>query len=174
MSTIVPPSFVITNQGLAVASVATPTGPFIDIVGFRVGDGFGYDAMPTDTSINGNLLYQGTPTSYQNVGDNTIDIVCKIPSNAGPFNFGEVTIDLPGTVMFAKAVFPVAQTKYTSLGSNVLSTYTFHCLLKLAQSSAVFQVTTLEGSPPILEVDTWADVAPAELMANPEVEALLI
>lgn len=169
------PEFIVTNVGLAAADVATPVGPFVHITGFRVGDGYGYTALPTDTSINGNLLYEGVPSTYQYVGDNTLDIICKIPAEAGPFKFGEVAIDLVGTVMFAKAAFAEPQTKYSSLGTNVQSTYTFHCLLKLAQSVAIFKIDTIAGDPPaIWEVDFWSDVYPPALMANPLIPAILV
>lgn len=168
------PQFLITDQGLAVASVATPTGPFINIVGFQVGDGFGYTPQPTDPGINGNLLYAGVPVSYSYVGDGTINIVCRIPPDAGPFNFGEVALMLPGNVMFAKAVFATPQTKYSSLGTNVASTYTFNCLLKLQQSVAVLQINT-EGPPPaVWEVDKWSDVYPPALSANPGILMIIV
>lgn len=169
------PMLIITNVGLAAASVATPTGPFIEIVGFKVGSAYGYTPLPTDTDINGNLLFEGAPSTYRYVGDNTLDIVCKLPADAGPFDFGEVAVMMPSNVMFAKAAFPDPQTKYTSLGTNVLSTYTFHCLLKLAQAVAVFKVDTINGEPPsIWEVDFWSDVYPPALSANPEIPAILV
>ncbi len=168
------PLFIVTNAGLAAASVATPVGPFIHVTQFRVGSGFGYEAQPTDTDINGTLLYQGVPQSYEYVGDNTINILCKIPADAGPFDFGEVAIDLDGPVMFAKAVFDTPQTKYTSLGTNVLSTFTFNCLLKLEQPVAIFKVTTEGPAPSIWEVDLWSDVYPPALSANPSIPAILV
>lgn len=169
------PKLVVTDVGLAAASVASPTGPWVNIAGFRIGSAYGYTPTPSDTSINGSLLYEGVPSAFRYVGNNTLDVILKIPPDAGPFDFGEVTIDLPGTVMFAKAVFETPQQKFSSLGSNVLSTYTFHALIKLAQSVAIFQVDTVLGEPPsILEVDLWSDVYPAADSAYPEVPALLV
>ena len=170
-----PPLLVVTEVGLAAASVATPTGPYVHIEGFRIGSAFGYTPSPTDTNINGSLLYEGVPTAYRYIGNNTLDVILKIPPEVGPFEFGEVTLDLAGPVMFAKAVFETPQLKYSNLGSNVISTYTFHALIKLAQSTAIFQVDTITGEPPsILEYDLWSDVVPAAQSANPEVPALLI
>lgn len=169
------PMLIITNAGLAAAQVATPTGPYIHITKFRIGSGYGYDATKDDVDINGNLLYEGVPTSYKYIGDNTLNIVCKIPADAGPFDFGEVAVDIEGSVMFAKAVWPTPQRKYSSLGTNVLSTYTFNCLLKLEQSVAVFKIDTLLNEPPaIWEVDFWSDVYPPAVSANPDIPAILV
>lgn len=157
------PQLVVTDAGLEAASQATPVGPFIHITGFRIGSAYGYNPLPTDTNINGDLLYSGVPTTYRYVGNNTINVICEIPAEVGPFQFGEVALDLQGGVMFAKAAFAEPQIKYTSLGTNVLSTYTFNCLIKLDQSVAVFQVNSLCGPPDILTVDAWTDVLPPYL-----------
>lgn len=168
------PQLVVTDVGLAVASQATPVGPFVHITGFRIGSAYGYNPQPTDTNINGQLLYQGTPTSYRYMGDNTLAVICEMPATAGPFEFGEVAIDLDGGVMFAKAAFAEPQIKYTSLNTNVLSTYTFNCLIKLDQSVAVFQVNTLCGPPEILEVEAWTDVMPPFLGGTTSLTPALI
>lgn len=168
------PKFITTAVGLAAASIATPIGPFIHIVSFKVGSAFNYDPQASDSDINGFLLYEGVPSTYEYVGDNTLNVVCKIPADAGPFDFGEVAIFLEGGVMFAKAAFQTLQHKYTSLGTNVLSTYTFNCLLRLDQSVAIFKVDTVNGPPPIWEVDKWSDVYPPGLSANPNIPAVLV
>lgn len=171
------PLMLVTNAGLAAASVATPTGPFINIVEFRVGDAFGYTPTRNDTGLNGNLLYTGAPTQYRNVGNNTIDIVCQIPPDAGPFEYGEVGIfneDSSGNkVLFAKAVFDTPQTKYSSLGTNVATSETFHCLIKLEQSIAIFQFSTVTNQE-LVEYDLWSDVVPPGLSANPDVPLALV
>ena len=168
------PQFIETNVGLAAASVATPVGPFVHITGFRIGSAYNYTPQPTDTDLNGDLVYQGVPDSYEYVGDNTINIICRIPAAAGPFLFGEVCVDLVGPVMFAKAAFDTQQVKYTSLGTNVLSTYTFNCLLKLQQPVAIFKVDTLFDLPDIWTVDLWSDVYPPALQANPNLRGILV
>jgi hypothetical protein len=174
MTDFTTPKLVVTNVGEAAASVATPTGPFIEIASFKIGSAYGYTPEPTDTDINGDLLYEGEPLTYKYVGNNTLDIVCRIPTQAGPFQFGEVALFLTGGAMFAKAAFATPQIKYSSLGTNVLSTYTFNCLLKLEQSVAVFQVNTNCLPPDIWEVDHWSDVYPPALSANPGIPSILV
>lgn len=168
------PKFVATTLGLAVASQATPVGPFIHITKFRVGSAFGYEPEPTDPGLNGALLYEGVPLTYEYVGDNTINVLCRIDARAGPFDFGEVCVDLADGTMFAKAVFPEPQKKYTSLNTNAQSTYTFNCLLKLQQSVAVFKIDTFGSPPDIWKVDRWADVYPPALSANPGIPSILV
>jgi hypothetical protein len=168
------PLFLITDAGLAAASIATPTGPYIHITSFEIGSGYGYNPQRSDTGLNGNLLYTGTPTTYENIGNNTLDIICEIPPDAGPFDFGEVALYLSGGVMFAKAVFSTPQTKYSSLGTNVVSSYTFHCLLKLEQSTAVFQISTTNGPPAVWNVYAWSDVYPPGISANPDIPLYLV
>jgi len=169
------PLFLATDVGLAAASVATPTGPFVEIVAFKIGSAYGYSPSRSDTGLNGATLYSGVPISYQNIGDNTINIILQIPPEAGPFDFGEVGVYLPNDVMFGKAVFDTLQTKFSSLGTNLLSTYTFNCLIKLEQSTAIFQITTASGIPPaIWDVYAWSDVYPPGVSANPDTPAILI
>lgn len=168
------PLLLITNAGLAAASIAMPEGPYIHITSFEIGSAYGYEPQPTDTGINGNLLFTGTPTSYEYIGNNTLNIICEIPPDAGPFQFGEVALFLDGGVMFAKGVFAEPQVKYSSLGTNVVSSYTFNCLLKLEQSVAVFQIDTLTGPPAVVDIYQWSDVYPAGVSANPDVPIYLV
>lgn len=171
------PLFLVTDVGLAAASVATPVGPFIHITGFKIGSAFGYEPSRSDTGLNGNTLYSGVPISYQNIGDNTINVVLRIPPDAGPFDFGEVGVFIGDNadILFAKAVFDSPQTKFSSLGTNLQSTFTFNCLIKLEQSVAIFKIDTESGVPPsIWEVDKWSDIYPPGISANPDTPAILV
>lgn len=168
------PLFLITDAGLAAASVAMPQGPYVHITSFQIGSGYGYTPQTTDTGINGNLLFTGVPTTYEYIGNNTLNIICEIPPDAGPFDFGEVAIFLQGGVMFAKAVFDTPQTKFSSLGTNVVSSYTLNCLLKLQQSTAIFQIDTIGAPPAVATIYQWSDVYPPGVSANPDVPLYLV
>jgi hypothetical protein len=185
MSSITPettPLLLITNAGLAAASVAKPEGPYIHIVGFQIGSGYGYTPTPNQTAIQGNLLYSSTPSSYQSIGNNTLDILCEIPPQAGPFQFGEVALFIgdandeysASSPLFAIAVFATPQTKFSSLGTNVISSYNLNCLLKLEQSTAVFQINTTCGPPDVYNVYAWSDVYPPQISANPSIPTYLV
>lgn len=172
------PLFIVTDAGLAAASQASPTGPHINITGFIVGDAYGYEATRKDTWLRGNLLYGPSPAmGYRNVGNNTMDIICRIPPDAGPFEYGEIGIlveDKDGNeVLFAKAVFDTPQLKYTSLGTNISSSDTFHCLIKLEQSIAVFNINTI-CQQAIFELDRWSDIQPAGVAAYGDVPSLIV
>jgi len=185
MSSVTPettPLFLITNAGLAAASVAMPEGPYIHIVGFQIGSGYGYTPTSSQTSIQGTLLYSASPTSYQSIGNNTLDILCEIPPTAGPFQFGEVALFLAdadgnfssSSVMFCIAVFETPQTKFSSLGTNVVSSYDLNCLLKLQQSTAVFQISDATVPPAIYNIFQWSDVYPPDISANPSIPQYLV
>ena len=174
------PLFVVSAKGLAAASKATPVGPFIEIKSFAVGSAVGYFTTPedlrNDEDLSGDRLYEGAISSYAYVGDNIINIVCKLPPDAGPFDFGEVALYLADGTMFAKAVFDKLQTKYSSLGTNLALTYTFNCLLQLEQSVAVFKILGADsgGRQEVLTVSRWSEVVPPEMSANPDVSMLVV
>lgn len=173
------PQLIVTQEGLNAANAATPFGPWVHITSFKIGSAWGYDSqkIPQDTDIDGDLLYHGVPTQYKNLGNGVLDIILRIPADAGPFKFGEVAIfnkDDTGTEhLFAKAVFDEPQTKYSSLGTNVASSFTIHALIKLEQSVAVFKIDTLTNNA-IMEVDRWSDVLLPYLSADPDTPLLLV
>ncbi|BAG41644.1 phage tail collar domain protein [Ralstonia phage phiRSL1] len=174
MADLSSPLLVITNAGLAAATNAQQHGIFVVINSFKIGSGYGYTPQPTDVDINGSLLYQAAPSAWQNVSGNTLNVVCTIPPDAGPWQFGEVALFMSDGTMFAKAVFNTPQTKFSSLGTNVASAYVLNCLLRLAQSTAVFQIVTPTGAPQVIDIYQWSDVAPPALMANPLTPLLAI
>lgn len=160
------PKFEITQIGLNTASAATPTGPYIDIVEFRVGSGFNYTPSTSDTALHGTLLYSGVPYSYQILSDDTIDILLVMETNVGPFSFGEVGLYLPGGVLFALAAFDTLQEKFAALGNQIGSRWKIHALLKLAQAPAIIQVTITQANQ-LLEVPGWSSlVAPVSQLSG--------
>lgn len=173
------PLMLITNAGLAAASRALPQGPYIHIVKFQIGSAYGYTPDVNQTALQGNILYGGddahpaVPSDYRSIGDNTLDIILEIPPEAGPWEFGEVGIFAEDQnhvpYLFAIAVFQSPQTKFSSLGTNVVSSYTLNCLLKLQQSVAIFQIDTSIAHPYVLDVFQWSDVYPPSLSADPDI-----
>jgi hypothetical protein len=175
------PLMLITNVGLAAASRALPEGPYIHIVKFEIGSAFGYTPDVNQTQLQGNILFGGDPnpanwarpSDYRSIGDNTLDIILEIPPEAGPWEFGEVGIfaedENHDPYLFAIAVFQSPQTKFSSLGTNVVSSYQLNCLLKLQQSTAIFQIDTQNASPYVFDIFQWSDVFPPSLSANPDI-----
>ena len=167
----------VTNAGAAAATTATPTGPYIHITRWKLADGYGYSPQAEDTDLNGSLVYVDVPKSYQNMGDNTMDIVCQLPPTAGPFQYGEIGIYIEDSngneVLFAKGVWDSLQSKESSLGTNINSQVTFHCLIKLQQSIAILRINT-KFAVSVYEVDRWSDVIIPTLSANSEVPLTLV
>jgi hypothetical protein len=163
----------ITNVGLDAASTALPEGPYIHIIEFQIGSAYGYTPDRSQTAIQGNLLYQAAPTSYESIGNNTLNIICEIPPEAGPWEFGEVAIFAADSnnnpYLFAIAVFAAPQTKFSSLGTNVVSSYQLNCLLKLQQSTAIFEINPVDVPPDVYNIYQWSDVYPPSLSANPAI-----
>jgi hypothetical protein len=175
------PLMLITNVGLAAASTALPEGPYIHIIKFEIGSAYGYTPDVNQTQLQGNILYGGDPnpanwakpSDYVSIGNNTLNIILEIPPEAGPWEFGEVGIfaaDSAGNpYLFAVAVFQSPQTKFSSLGTNVVSSYQLNCLLKLQQSTAIFQIDTGNQNPDVYDIYQWSDVYPPSISANPDI-----
>lgn len=175
------PLMLITNVGLAAASTALPQGPYIHIIKFEIGSAYGYTPDVNQTQLQGSILYGGDPnpanwakpSDYVSIGNNTLNIILEIPPEAGPWEFGEVGIfaaDSNGNpYLFAVAVFETPQTKFSSLGTNVVSSYQLNCLLKLQQSTAIFQIDSSNQNPDVYDIYQWSDVYPPSLSANPDI-----
>lgn len=175
------PLMLITNVGLAAASTALPQGPYIHIIKFEIGSAYGYTPDVNQTQLQGNILYGGDPnpanwakpSDYVSIGNNTLNIILEIPPEAGPWEFGEVGIfaadSLGNPYLFAVAVFQSPQTKFSSLGTNVVSSYQLNCLLKLQQSTAIFQIDTGNQNPDVYDIFQWSDVYPPSISANPDI-----
>lgn len=151
--------FVITQAGYQAASTASPQGPHINITGFRVGSGYGYQPNSnTDTALHGATLYSGIPTSYAIYSHDTTQFICELPAEAGPFEFGEIGLYM-GDTLFALAAFPTRRTKLNISVNGQPHLISFRCLIKLGQSPAVFNVTTTTTLN-LFEVPSFALVPP--------------
>lgn len=151
---------VITTAGLAAASVATPTGPYIHIVKFRLGDDYTTPAQVTDTDIVGAMVYEGTAVSYNYYSTDTVQVNLEIPAEAGPFGYGELGVYLEDDVLFGRFSFGAIRTKLPSTLSGYANILRIKVLIKLVgQGPAVFQIENL-GEQDVLEIDTLMTLQP--------------
>ncbi len=151
----------VTSVGLAAAANAAENSLKVTLASFRIGSAVGYVPSVSDTSLHGTVLYYGTITSYANQSDGSLLLNCTIPTEAGPFAFGEVGIYTDAGALFALAALPTPQQKYPSLGDEIPSTFTFSLFLKFGHAPAVFNILTTGASQyPIQYVANWASVAP--------------
>lgn len=133
-------NFIITNAGLAAASVAGSGGPKIDITQFKLGSGVNYTPLPTHTGLNGTTLYTANIAAATPYNNDTMDIVLQIPAAVGPFDFGEIGIYM-GSTLFAKCAYTSLQSKLSDAVNGVGSVWTIHALIKLADAAALFEFT---------------------------------
>ena len=159
------PQFVLTTAGLAAATAATPSGPYVHIVVFRLGSGYGYAPVLADSGLHGTQLYSAAPRSYTMITADTGNFICEVPSTAGPFMYGEIGLYLPGGVLFALATFPTLQQKFSLATDGLPQVLRFNCLIKLAQGVAVFQATT-SNQTDILEVPNAGFISAPDTMAQ--------
>lgn len=147
--------FLITDAGLAAATIATPDGPFIHITGFTVGSGFGYEATRDMVALTGTTLYTGVASSYTIVDVDTIEIMLIMPATVGTFNFGEIGLWLASGELFAVLTFETPQEKVRAIGNQAGNVWRIRSRIKLAQAPAIV-VVNLINSQNILEVPGWA------------------
>jgi hypothetical protein len=152
------PIFKITQVGLDAASIATPTGPFIEIASYKIGSGYNYTPVVGDTDIHGALLHSGIPSSYSINSSGFIDIVMVMDIDVGPFQFGEIGLYLQSGELFALAAFETLQQKLVAGENQVGSRWKIHGLIKLAESAAIIDVT-VENINQLLEIDSYPNVA---------------
>lgn len=104
--------FQITAAGLAAAFAASNNGPKLEVVKFQVGDGFGYEPSAAETGgIHGALLYEGTPTGYLVIDDDTCEYTLLMDESIGTFLFGEVALIMPGGATLALGALQEATKK---------------------------------------------------------------
>lgn len=151
--------FLLTDAGLAQASVASPTGPKIVIQSFRLASGSGYNPARSQTSLQGTVLYTGTPNTYTVVDGDTIDVVLGVPINVGDFEFGEIGLYDPSNVLLAVCVFTNLQEKIRAVGNQSGNRYRIHSRIKLAQAPAICVVEVI-NSMTLLEVPNWQSLFP--------------
>lgn len=165
--------FKITDAGLVGAAQALNSGIRVVLSSFRLGGGVNYVPNGTETALAGAQLYSAPVTGYRNMPDGSLVVICTVDVQAGPFDFGEIGIYTDAGVLFAIATLPQLQTKYTSLGSNVNSTFTFNCHLRLAQSTGIFQISAIDQAAPELYV-RWHEIKPPLEMPDPRITQITV
>ena len=164
MPTIAPIEFIVTDAGMAAATLAYDTGIRVTLTTFALGSGYGYTPTTAMTSLQGSHMYSDTITSYRNLPDGTEVLELTVSDEAGTFQFGEVGIFTDTGVLFALAAFPTMQTKYSSLGTGVTSTFTFNAHLRLAQATAIFNVVAYMA--PNTVYGPWSAALPYSMMST--------
>ncbi len=160
--------FIMTDIGAATVAAATPHGPFVDIETFKLGDDATTDASNTDTGLVGTTVYTGTPISFSYYDAQTVQINMEVPSDVGPFDYGEIGLFLPGDVLFARFSYGVLHTKQTSLSSGFANVLRIKALIRVSQGPAIFNLPAPSDDQQVLEVATFALVnTPAEHPENP-------
>ncbi len=149
--------FKITNAGLVSASTANPTGPFINVAQFKIGNGVNYVPLGTETALRGTVLYTGVPSSFSIVDGDTIECLLVMDITVGPFLFGEIGIFLSDGTLFAISTFDVLQEKIRAVGNQAGTRWVIRARLKLAQLPAVCTVTVTNTSK-LLELPSWASL----------------
>jgi hypothetical protein len=155
--------FVITSVGNAAASAASPTGPWVNIVEFRIGTDYATPADVFDTDLKGGTLYSAPPSSYSRLDTDTIGIRCELPANVGPFEFGEIGLYMPDGVLFARASFGKPQQKLVGTVAGIPNTWRFTAVLKFTQAPALFMINTSSQNQ-LLEVADFSLLSAPSLM----------
>lgn len=137
--------FVVTQVGLDDSTDAAHSGISLKLATFKVGSAYGYTPVKTDTALHGTTLYTDNITSFSTAGDGSLIVTCTMAPAAGPFDFGEVGIYTDGGALFALLALPQLEHKYSSLGTNVTSTFTFQCYLRLGQAGGIIEIVTGGG-----------------------------
>lgn len=133
-------TFSLTSAGILAASNATPTGPAIKIVAFKLGDNADQPPSQSDTDLVGNTVYSGVPASFSFYDEQTIQINMEVPATAGPFMFGELGLYLENDVLFARFSYGQLQIKTASPTGAIANALRINALMRIAQGGSSFHI----------------------------------
>lgn len=136
-------AFIITDVGLVAAANAAEQSIRLVLSTFRVGSAYGYTPTRADTGLHGSTLYSDRITSFRVAPDGSLVATCTMSVDAGPFDFGEIGIYTQEGLLFALAAFATPQTKYSSLSSNIASTYSFDVYIRLGQATTIIEIDSV-------------------------------
>lgn len=137
-------TFQITTAGNAAATVAETSGPKISIKTFKVGTSL-TAVSAAHTNIQGSLVYQGNCSYFSRYSADTAQVICEIPANVGPVNFGEIGLFLEDGTMYARMAYSTLQFKASAAANGYGEVVRIHALLRLTQNPAIFNFYT--GDP---------------------------
>lgn len=158
--------FVITTLGELAANVAEEGGPAIKIVGFKIGSDYSTPATTMDDGPVGTVLYEGVPTEIRQLAGGTA-VRIEIPSEVGPFEFGEITLHLADGTIYARCSLGKPQQKLSAAISGTPNVFRYWALLKLSQAPALFSIQTSSQNQ-LMEVDSFNTLGtPTSLLSSP-------
>jgi len=97
----------ITDAGVALMQAAQ--SPIV-LTSYKLGTAYGYTPTAGQTALQGSIVYTGTPGAPVVRDANTVLYPSQIPSNVGPFTFGEIGYYYNAT-LFAVLVLDAPMTK---------------------------------------------------------------
>lgn len=136
-------AFIVTNVGLANAVSAAEQGIKLVLKSFRIGTAFGYTPSINDTGLHGSTLYSDQITTYRISAGGVLVVTCTLSVDSGPFQFGEIGIYTESGALFCLASLAAPLQKYSSLGTNIASTYSFDAYIHLGQATSVIVVDSV-------------------------------
>ena len=155
--------FIITDAGIEALFEAEEKGLRCSITRFTLGSAYGYNPVAEDTTMHGDLLYQGQPQRYKYIDQKTKLIVCQVPVEAGPFTFGEIGLWLEDGTLFALCALTSPIEKFSSNESSVASSLTLNCLLSVDSGTTHLTIgyeddPSSTGNIEIDTVDKWTSI----------------
>lgn len=163
--------FVLTTAGIAAIAASPGVPPILTM--FKLGDSYGYVPDATDLDIRGTQVLSGSPSNPIAQSNNVIKYTIHLDSTIGDFNFGEVGLFLPGSILFAlgSASYPIlkVQNSGTQIGNNlVLDAY----VSTTGTNYAIHAELGNSHSPLILSSIAGVDSLPSSFGASPNIYSI--
>lgn len=134
--------FVTTTAGNAAATIADVSGPKISIASFKLTSSI-FTPSAGLTALPSGIVYTGVCSHFSAYSADTVQVVCEVPANVGPFNYGGIGLYLADGTLYATLSYNSIKTKAIAASDGYSEVLRWRCLLKLTQSpSAVFNFYT--------------------------------
>ena len=170
--------FIVTQAGIREALLAEQKGFKVVIKSFTLGSGYGYEPNEKDKNLHGNILYRGEPSLFRTINDLTKLIVCKLPPEAGPFEYGEIGLWTDTGVLFALCSFEQLNYKYSSIETATANSATFNCILTLKQGASSVTIDFEDNPQNINEIENTSSFVllntPREMGYSQIVQELIV